>query len=220
MISLDNITVSAGSFRLENVSFDVAQGQYAMLMGRTGSGKTTLLEAICGLRKVQAGRILLHGEDVTQWRPAQRGVGFVPQEGALFSTMTVFDHLAFALRVRGQRSSDIRRRVDAVAEQLGIQALLPRYPLGLSGGERQRVALGRALSASPSVLCLDEPLSALDADTRADMCALLARIREETGVTVLHITHDRAEAGRLASLLIEISPGRTVATTAMTGSAG
>jgi molybdate/tungstate transport system ATP-binding protein len=216
MIKLDNITVVAGNFRLKEVSLEVARGQYAMLMGRTGSGKTTLLEAICGLRRVESGAILLDDEDVTHWRPGMRGVGFVPQEGALFSTMTVYEHLAFALRVRQWQHREIKARVEAVAEQLAISALLPRHPLGLSGGERQRVALGRALTAQPKVLCLDEPLSALDYETRADMCALLERIKTETGVTVLHITHDRSEAARLADQVIDLSGGRVNSTAAVT----
>lgn len=207
MILFDNVALSVGSFRLDGISFEVPKGSYAMLMGRTGSGKTTLLEAVCGLRRVERGRILLDGEDVTHWRPGQRGVGFVPQEGALFNTMTVFEHLAFALRIRSWSAPQMRSRVETVAEQLGITPLLQRHPLGLSGGERQRVALGRAIAAKPRVLCLDEPLSALDSETRAEMCDLLERVKLESNVTLLHITHDRREAERLADVVFEMASG-------------
>lgn len=208
MIQLDDITVAAGAFRLERISLSIPTGGYAVLMGRTGSGKTTLLEAVCGLRPVQQGRVQVCGEDVTRLPPGQRGIGFVPQEGALFSTMTVAEHLAFALRLRHWKEADIRERVSQVASQLGIIPLLTRHPAGLSGGERQRVALGRALSARPNVLCLDEPLSSLDHDTRAEMCELLAQVARESGATVLHITHDRTEAERLSTTLFELREGR------------
>lgn len=210
MISLENLSVVAGGFRLEGIHLEVPAGCHAVLMGRTGSGKTTLLEAVCGLRRVAAGRVVLHGEDVTHLRPGERGVGFVPQEGALFNTMTVYAHLAFALRVRHWNRAAIEARVHAVAEQLGITPLLQRHPAGLSGGERQRVALGRALSAQPRVLCLDEPLSALDSDTREEIGALLKRIKRESGVTLLHITHDKHEARKLADKVFEIREGQVL----------
>jgi len=208
MIQLDNVTIAAGSFRLSSVNLDIPAGQYAILMGRTGSGKTTLIEAVCGLRRVEQGRIMLGGVDVTALSPGQRGAGFVPQEGALFSTMTVWEHLAFSLRIRGWSAAAIRARVTEVSEQLGIEGLLKRHPAGLSGGERQRVALGRALSARPTLLCLDEPLSALDHDTRAEMCDLLEQLKRESGVTFLHITHDRSEAVRLADVVYEVADGQ------------
>lgn len=211
MIQLDNVTIAAGTFRLRNVAMEIPAGQYAILMGRTGSGKTTLVEAVCGLRRVEQGRILLGGVDVTGLPPGQRGAGFVPQEGALFNTMTVWEHLAFSLRIRGWSADAMRARVTEVAEQIGIVDLLKRHPAGLSGGERQRVALGRALSARPALLCLDEPLSALDHDTRAEMCDLLERLKRESGVTFLHITHDRSEAERLADVLFEVADGQVQA---------
>lgn len=207
MIALENVTVRAGTFRLTGVQLYVPAGGHAALMGRTGSGKTTLLEAICGLKPVDEGRIRLHGQDVTRWKPAERGVGYVPQDRALFPTLTVEEHLAFALVIRKWKRAAIDQRVAELAELLGLEKLLGRRPLGLSGGESQRVALGRALSFQPPVLLLDEPLSALDEETREEMCALLQSIRERTGVTTLHVTHNLREAHRLADVVFLLRDG-------------
>lgn len=176
-------------------------------MGRTGSGKTTLLEAICGLKPVRSGRVLLCGRDVTRLKPADRNVGYVPQDLALFPTMTVREHLTFALGLRGWDGNAIARRVDELTRLLGIAHLLDRRPAGLSGGESQRVALGRALAYNPPVLLLDEPLSALDDETRAEMYALLRSVQRETGVTTLHVTHSGAEARALADHLLVLREG-------------
>lgn len=208
MIVVDNISVLAGEFRLDGVSLRVPTGGYGVLMGKTGSGKTTLLESIIGLRAVRSGRIWLHARDVTGLQPAVRGIGYVPQDGALFSTMTVEEQIALALVIRRVSAVEIRQRVEELAGLLGISHLLRRRPRGLSGGERQRVALGRALSFRPRVLCLDEPLSALDEDTRQQMYTLLENVRQITGVTALHITHNADEADRLADCLFRLEGGR------------
>lgn len=207
MIRVHELSVRAGTFRLENISFEVPTGRYAILMGRTGSGKTTILESLCGLKSVVSGRIELMGRNVTALKPAERGVGFVPQEGALFPTMTVGQQLGFALTIRRWGRKAINQRVEELADLLGIPDLLDRRPAGLSGGERQRVALGRALAARPHVLCLDEPLSALDDVTRDSMCSLLKTISEQTGVTTLHITHNRAEAQNLGDVILMLENG-------------
>jgi molybdate/tungstate transport system ATP-binding protein len=207
LIRVENLSVHAGTFSLDSISFEVAAGQYAVLMGRTGVGKTTLLESICGLRRVAAGRVWLQDRDVTELKPAARGIGFVPQEGALFDSMTVRDQLGFALAVRRRPRLEIDRRVAELADLLSLKLLLPRKPAGLSGGERQRVALGRALAANPGVLCLDEPLSALDDASRDAMYDLLASVRRFAPVTTLHITHNRAEAARLADVVLLLEHG-------------
>lgn len=212
MIAVEKLTVGAGNFRLREVSVEVPTGEYGILMGRTGCGKTTLLEAICGLKRVDSGRILLHGEDITRLRPAERGIGYVPQDGALFQTMTVHEHLAFALRLRHWKRHVLDERVQELAHLLGISHLLQRLPEGLSGGESQRVALGRALSFHPKVLCLDEPLSALDHETRLEMCTLLESLKQSFGVTVLHVTHNRDEATRLADCVFAFTNGHIVRT--------
>jgi ABC-type sugar transport system ATPase subunit len=207
MIAVENLCVRAGAFRLDGVSFTVAAGQYAALMGKTGSGKTTILEAICGLRSVDGGRILLLDRDVTRLTPADRGVGYVPQDLALFPSLTVRDHLAFALDVRGLDRDAIGRRVGELSEMLGLGGLLDRKPDGLSGGESQRVALGRALSFGPRVLLLDEPLAALDDETRAEMYTLLRSVQRLTGVTALHVTHSLSEAKALGDRILLLKDG-------------
>ncbi len=208
MISLSKIAVYQGAFSLQDIAIEVPTGAYGMLMGKTGSGKTTLLEAICGLRPVAAGSVRLMGRDVTRLKPAARNIGYVPQDIALFSTLSVREHLAFALVVRRWRRSAIRVRVDELAELLRIGHLLDRKPRGLSGGEAQRVALGRAIAMRPDVLLFDEPLSALDDDTRHEMHDLLRAIRRQMPVTVLHVTHDRDEAARLGDCFFQLRDGR------------
>jgi molybdate/tungstate transport system ATP-binding protein len=208
MITIEGLSIRAGTFTLKDISCQVPTGGYAILMGKTGCGKTTLLEAICGLRTITAGQITLDGRDVTYLRPAARNVGYVPQDKALFTTLDVRSHLAFALRVRRAAADLIEQRVAEMAELLGIERLLDRMPAGLSGGEAQRVALGRALASQPRILCLDEPLSAVDRTTRNELCELLEAVQQRTGVTVLHVTHSHGEARRLGDTILLLEEGR------------
>ncbi len=189
---------------MSNVNLEIPSGQYGVLMGRTGCGKTTIIEAICGLKRVSAGTIELMNRDVTRLRPGERGLGFVPQDVALFETMTVREHLAFGPSVHEWPRAEIKQVVEALADELGIVELLDRKPQGLSGGERQRVALGRALALRPHTLLLDEPLSAIDEETREEMCRLLKSIQEHFHVTTLHVTHSSSEAERLADCVFRI----------------
>ena len=218
--------MAQGAFELRDLTLDIPQGSYAVLMGASGSGKTTVLELLCGLRFPQSGRVIICDRDMTDAVPAAREVGYVPQDGALFKTMTVRENLAFALVVRRYREADIEARVQEVAELLDIVPLLDRRPAGLSGGElldivplldrrpaglsggeRQRTALGRALSFRPKVLLLDEPLSALDDETRERIMNLLMQVQQHTGVTTLHVTHNRREAEGLGTLGLKIIKG-------------
>ncbi|MCX7825006.1 MAG: ABC transporter ATP-binding protein [Verrucomicrobiae bacterium] len=208
MITVEQLSIRQGAFRLESVSFVVPTGQYAVLMGRTGSGKTTVLEAIAGLRRIHGGRVILAGRDVTCEKPGARNLGYVPQDGALFTSMTVRANLGFALSIRRWPREKINARVSELAGLLGITHLLDRRVFGLSGGEAQRVALGRALAAHPPVLLLDEPLSALDEDTRNEMYGLLKSVRARTGVTALHVTHSPADAERLADVVFRLRDGK------------
>lgn len=210
MIQFESVCVRAGAFELADISFEVPAGAYAVLMGRTGSGKTTLLEALCGLRRAQSGVIRLMGRDATREGPAARGIGYVPQDRALFQTLTVRENLGFALEVRRWPKARIQSRVAELSGLLGLERLLDRKPQGLSGGEAQRVALGRGLAFHPGILCLDEPLSALDDETREEMYAVLKTVREHTAVTTLHVTHHTGEASRLADRILRIQDGRVV----------
>lgn len=208
MIRVDRLAVQLGSFRLAGVSFEVPRGEYAVLMGRTGSGKTTLVESICGLRRVAAGGIWIDNRDVTHLSPAARGIGYVPQDGVLFTHLTVREHLEFALEVRRQPRRAIGPRVAELARMLQLESLLDRRPRGLSGGESQRVALGRALSFEPQVLVLDEPLSALDGESREQTCDVLRTMQRQTGITTLHITHSADESRRLADRRLRMEEGQ------------
>jgi ABC-type sugar transport system ATPase subunit len=208
MIELNQVTVRAGSFGLSRVDLGIPSGVYAVLMGGTGQGKTTLLEAICGLKPVAEGKVVLGGQEMTHWKPADRGVGYVPQDLALFPTLTVRGHLEFALHLRRYSRAVIRERVLELARVLEIEPLLDRQIRGLSGGESQRVALGRALSFRPRILLMDEPLNALDEGTRDRLCELLRSIQRDSGLTTLHVTHSRAEAASLADRLYLLRRGR------------
>ncbi|MCA9179818.1 MAG: ABC transporter ATP-binding protein [Planctomycetales bacterium] len=210
MIELAGIDMQLGRFSLRDVSLSVADGKYAVLMGRTGCGKTSLLEAICGLRRVSGGAIRIAGVDMTHWSPADRGIGYVPQDLALFPTLTVAEHLQFALRLRRWTHSAIESRTAELASVLGIEHLLGRRVQALSGGEAQRTALGRAISFQPQVLLLDEPLSALDDQTRQEMFHLLRTVKQATGVSTLHVTHNQQEADELADVRFQLIDGKIV----------
>ena len=205
MISVEKLQIRQGEFSLSNISLKLPKGAYGIIVGRSGCGKTTLLEAVCGLRPIDRGRILLGSEDVTTLKPGERGVGYVPQDGALFPHLSVARQLAFALILRKAKPKQIQERVEELAERLGVTHLLDRMPDALSGGERQRVALGRALSIRPRYLCLDEPLSALDDETYDEIYELLLQTVKGTGVTVLHITHNKREVENLADIVFRIA---------------
>lgn len=207
MIEADRLTVASGDFCLAEVSFRVRAGEYAVVRGPSGAGKTTLLEALCGLRAVTSGRVLLDGVEVTDWPPGDRNVGLVPQDVALFTTMSVRDNLAYGLRVRGEDRHGSDRRVEEVAAMLYIEALLDRGTPGLSGGEARRVAIGRAIAFRPKVLLLDEPLAGLDEAACEGVVDVLGAIRDSS-VAVLHVTHDQREAVRLATRVLSIRDGR------------
>lgn len=202
-ITCEDLAIRAGGFERRGITLHIPEGQCAVLMGKTGCGKTTLMETLCGLRPAAAGRILISGQDVTSLPPRNRGIGYVPQDVALFSSLSVFENIAFALRIRGWGETRIRERVEPLAERLGVASLLPRRVPGLSGGEAKRVALGRALAFCPSILCLDEPLSALDAETHDSMCALIRETLTREGVTAFLITHNPEEAKRLGDRVIQ-----------------
>jgi molybdate/tungstate transport system ATP-binding protein len=208
MIKLDAIKLKQGGFALENLTLEVPGGAYAALMGKSGCGKTTVLEIICGLRPVLAGKVYLGDRDVTHLKPAERGIGYVPQDKALFPTMKVRHQLAFSLQLRRRPVEEVAERVDELAQWLEIDHILDRMPDKLSGGESQRVALGRALASKPQLLCLDEPLSALDETLHDDMCSLLSKIHQEAAITILHVTHSRREAERLADQLWRFQDGQ------------
>ena len=207
MIELQNVSWKVGQFALVGVNCRIPDGRYAVLMGATGCGKTTVLEIICGLRQPDEGTVLVADVDVSRLLPGARQIGYVPQDGALFPTMTVAEQIGFGLQVRREGKARIEEVVSNLAEDLGVAHLLKRKIHGLSGGERQRVALGRALAIEPRVLLLDEPISALDEDMRDDMMTLLKTVQVAHSITVLHVTHSSREAEQLADCVLQMEDG-------------
>lgn len=210
MIIIKNCNIEAGKFTISDINIEIPTGEYGILMGKTGSGKTTILEALCGLRKVASGKILISGEDITRKRPAERNIGFLPQDISLFNHMTVREHIAFGMRIQKWNNKVIEKRVRELAERLQISHLLDRKPVGLSGGEKQRTAMGRALAVKPKVLCLDEPLSTLDDDTHEEVINLIKNVTKENNITTLHITHRQSEAEKLGQHFFIINDGKVI----------
>ncbi|HYE35948.1 sulfate ABC transporter ATP-binding protein [Methylocaldum sp.] len=212
-IEIKNIQKSFGRFRaLKNISLGIGSGELVALLGPSGCGKTTLLRIIAGLEAPDAGSILFHGEDATNRHVRDRQVGFVFQHYALFRHMTVFENIAFGLRVRprGQRppESEIQRKVHELLNLVQLDWLADRYPGQLSGGQRQRIALARALAVEPKVLLLDEPFGALDAKVRKDLRRWLRRLHDELHVTSVFVTHDQEEALEVADRVVVLNEGR------------
>jgi sulfate transport system ATP-binding protein len=212
-IAVTNISRRFGTFAaLDDVTFSVPAGGLVALLGPSGSGKTTLLRVIAGLETPDHGRVELNGGDATRQQIRDRGVGFVFQHYALFKHMSVFENVAFGLRVqpRGRRPSRdaIARRVNELLALVQLEGMADRHPSALSGGQRQRVALARALAVEPRVLLLDEPFGALDARVRKELRRWLRRLHDEVHVTTLFVTHDQEEALELADEVVVMNRGR------------
>src|SRR6187397_1097604 len=212
-IEVRNLTKGFGNFvALRDVSFRVGSGELVALLGPSGSGKTTLLRFIAGLETPDSGTVLFDGDDATDRSVKDRGVGFVFQHYALFRHMTVFENVAFGLRVRprGERPSNevIKKRVNELLAMVQLDYLGNRYPSQLSGGQRQRVALARALAVEPRVLLLDEPFGALDAKVRQELRRWLRRLHQEIHLTSVFVTHDQEEALELANRVVIMNEGR------------
>lgn len=212
-IAVQSIKKMFGTFTaLSEVSFEVPTGELVALLGPSGSGKTTLLRIIAGLESAEQGRVLFHGEDATQRSVGERRVGFVFQHYALFRHMTVFENVAFGLRVRPRRSrptkSEIRSTVQDLLTLVQLERLADRYPSQLSDGQRQRIALARALAVQPQVLLLDEPFGALDAQVRKELRRWLRRLHDEMHITSVLVTHDQEEALEVADRVVIMNAGR------------
>jgi ABC-type Fe3+/spermidine/putrescine transport system ATPase subunit len=199
MLEVRDLSIRLGEFSVRDISLTVEKGQYLCLAGPTGAGKTVLLECIAGLHRPDRGGIQLRGRDVTALPPEARGIGYVPQDYALFPHMTVFENIAYGLRERGVRRDAVTRKVQEAAETMQIAYLLERDVLHLSGGERQRAAFARALVLDCELLLLDESLSALDVVTTKELSIQLADLHHQLGLTVIHVTHDFDEAFSLAT---------------------
>ena len=212
-IELQNINKQFGDYKaIDNLSLNIPSGDLIALLGPSGCGKTTLLRIIAGLELADSGKIILENKDTTNLPPREKNVGFVFQHYALFRRLTVFENVAFGLKVLPFRQrpprKEIRERVEHLLTLVQMDWALDRFPSQLSGGQRQRVALARALAVNPRVLLLDEPFSALDAKVRQELRRWLRKLHDEIHVTSIFVTHDQEEALELADKIVVINKGR------------
>lgn len=210
MIEVRGLKVNLGSFMLQDIDLKVENGEYFIILGPTGAGKTVLLEALAGLYPIVEGSISVNGKDVTREKPERRGIAIVYQDQMLFPHLSVERNISFGLKALKCPKEEIKPRITAIAELLGIAHLLQRDTTTLSGGEKQKAALARALVTKPAVLLLDEPLSALDPETRERMQRELASIHRQLQVTMVHVTHDFEEAVGLGDRVAVLNDGRIV----------
>ncbi len=205
---IENLRKSFGPVAvLHGVDLALASGEMLVIVGASGCGKSTLLRLVAGLDAPTSGRIVLDGRDVARLDPSARDIAMVFQNYALYPHMSVFDNMAYGLRIRGLAKPDIERRVHEAADILGLRPLLTRKPRQLSGGQRQRVAMGRAIVREPKLFLFDEPLSNLDATLRVQMRAEIRRLQRRMGVTSLYVTHDQVEAMTLGDRLLVLHQG-------------
>jgi multiple sugar transport system ATP-binding protein len=209
-IELENVSkvFSGGIVAVDDVTLEIEDGEFVVLVGPSGCGKSTLLRMIAGLEEVSAGRISIGGQDVTDLAPRSRDIAMVFQSYALYPHMTVRQNIGYGLKVRRAPKDEAKQRVEEVAEMLGLEELLDRRPAHLSGGQRQRVAMGRAIVREPKAFLMDEPLSNLDAKLRVGMRASLAQLHRRLGTTTVYVTHDQTEAMTLGQRVAVLRDGR------------
>ncbi|ALS29506.1 ABC transporter ATP-binding protein [Paenibacillus cisolokensis] len=208
-IEVRGLNKSFGDFHaVSDVSFEIEKGKLIGLLGPSGGGKTSVLRMLAGLETPTSGDILFHGKRVNDLPPQERGIGFVFQNYALFKHMTVYDNVAFGLKVKKQPKDRIRERVMSLLELTGLKGFEHRYPHQLSGGQRQRVAFARALAPEPQLLLLDEPFAAIDAKIRTELRTWLKELIDRVGITSIFVTHDQDEAIEVADEIMIMNKGR------------
>ncbi len=200
----------SGVKAVDDVSFDIADGEFVCLLGPSGCGKTTTLRLMAGLEQPTSGRIYIGEREVTQAKPKERDIGMVFQDYALFPHMSISDNISYPLKVRGVSPAERRERALEVARNLGIEPLLERRPGQISGGQQQRASVARAVVHKPQVFLFDEPLSNLDAKLRVEARSFLKHLQTELGVTAIYVTHDKAEAMAVADRIAVMESGRIV----------
>lgn len=193
---------------LDRVNLSIEKGEFVAVVGPSGCGKSTLLRLVAGLDEMSSGQILINGKCVNEIHPSRRDMAMVFQSYALYPHMSVYDNMAYGLKMRGMKSHDIKMRVDEVASMLKLADYLQRKPQELSGGQRQRVAMGRAIVRSPAVFLFDEPLSNLDANLRAEMRHEIKKLHQQLNTTCLYVTHDQVEAMTMASRVVVLNHGQ------------
>jgi multiple sugar transport system ATP-binding protein len=207
-VFLDGLTLRYGDVvAVKDVTLEIEEGEYCVLLGPSGCGKTSILRMIAGFVRPEKGRIYLAGRDITDLYPGDRGVSMIFQNFALYPHLTVFGNLAFPLWAAKAPKEEVRKRVEEIARMLHIEDLLDRYPRELSGGQQQRVAVGRALVRKSDLLLMDEPLGNIDAKLRVEMRAQLKRLQRDLGITVIHVTHDQLEAQAVADKIVVMNEG-------------
>ena len=208
-VELKNINKTFGDYKAsDNVNFGIEKGKLIGLLGPSGSGKTTILRMIAGLENPDSGEIVIDGKVVNDIPASKRGIGFVFQNYALFRYMTVFDNIAFGLKIQKKSKKFIKESVNELVKLIGLEGLEKRYPSQLSGGQKQRVAFARALAPNPNLLLLDEPFAAIDAKVRQELRSWLKDMIERLGVTSIFVTHDQSEAIEVADEIIITNKGR------------
>ncbi|HEX8833201.1 MAG TPA: sulfate ABC transporter ATP-binding protein, partial [Abditibacteriaceae bacterium] len=208
-IRIQNLSKTYGAFHaLKDVDLEIPQGKLVALLGPSGSGKTTLLRIIAGLENADSGSVLYKDDDVSDRSARERNVGFVFQHYALFSHMSIYENIAFGLRVRKWKKADVDKRVRELLKLIQLEGLEKRHPSQLSGGQRQRVALARALASQPQVLLLDEPFGALDAKVRQELRGWLRKLHDTNHITSVFVTHDQEEAFEVADVVVVMNHGR------------
>ncbi len=203
MLDVNAISIRLGKFELNDISFEVERGSYFVLLGESGAGKSVLLEMIAGLQHPRSGSVCMNGQDITREKTEKRGIGLVYQDQALFPHLSVRQNIAYPLECRKLRPPEIEQRIEELADSLGISDLLKRDTTTLSTGEAQKVALARSLATDPEILLLDEPLAAIDVQAKPELRALLRKINQ-SGQTIVHVTHDYEEAIALADRIAVI----------------
>lgn len=210
MIQVKGLSKRVRNFSLKDITFSSDDGEFLVILGPSGAGKTMLLESIAGITKINAGRIIINGRDVTELPPEKRNIGFVYQDFVLFPHLTVRDNISFGLIMRNLKKEEISAKVSEIAELLDISHLLDRKPKKLSGGEKQRVALARALVIEPDVLLLDEPLSSLDVQVKKKLREYIRKVHDKYNLNTIYVTHDHIEAYTLADKIAIMNNGRLI----------
>ena len=208
MIEVQNVKVTYDGFEaVKGVSFTVQDGEFFTLLGPSGCGKTTTLRSIAGFEKISSGKIILNGKDLSPLAPEERDIGFVFQNYALFPSMSVHDNIAFGLKIRHIKKAEAEKRIQEMAEMIGITEHLNKKISQISGGQQQRVAIARALITKPCLLLMDEPLSNLDAKLRVSMRSEIKRIQKELGIVAIYVTHDQEEAMAISDRIAVFNSG-------------
>lgn len=212
MLEVKDLNVQLGNFFLKNINLEARDGEYFVLLGPTGSGKSVLLESIAGLTPVTSGEVWINGRDVTNLNLEHRNIGFAYQDYQLYRHLTVRDNISFGLMWKSRKKEETEEAVDRVIELLGIENLVEKRPWGLSGGESQKIALARAIAIKPDLLILDEPLSAVDSETKEDYERDLKRLHDTLGLTTIHVTHSFEEAIAMGDRIAVIRQGEILQT--------